>query len=103
MAEERDGGNMMGEVKLKRCPFCRSKAEYLQTNCDATDRRSVVMYFRIRCHKCHVSPDDACGRVEVMLTTDGELAIISDDRPSAEKAWNRRGFDDGETADEPGD
>lgn len=103
MAEERGGGDMMGEVKLKRCPFCGSKAEYLQTNCDATDHRSVVMYFRICCHKCNASPDDACGRVEVRLTMGGELAIISDDRSNAEKAWNRRGFDDGETAGEPGD
>lgn len=93
----------MGEVKLKQCPFCESEAEYLQTDCDATDHNSVVMFFRICCHKCNASPDDAWGRVEVRLTMGGELAIIRDDRPNAEKAWNRRGSDEGETAGEPGD
>lgn len=88
---------------LKRCPFCGGEAEYFQTDCDATDHRSVVMFFRICCHKCNASPHDACGRVDVRLTMGGELDIISDDRPSAEKAWNRRGFDDGETAGGPGD
>lgn len=103
MAAKCGEGDMMGEMKLKRCPFCGGEAEYLQTDCNTADRHLAVMYFRICCHKCNASPDDAYGRVEVMLTTGGELAIISDDRPSAEKAWNRRGFDDGETAGEPGE
>ena len=93
----------MGELKLKRCPFCKRDAEYLQTACNKTDRNSVVMYFRIQCHKCRSSPDEAGGRVDVRLSLDGELVMIRDDRQKAAKAWNRRGFDDAETAGEPGD
>ena len=87
---------------LKQCPFCGSDAEYLQTDCNTTNHNSVVMFFRICCHKCNVSPDDARGRVDVRLTMGGELAIISDDRPNAEKAWNRRVKDGQETQDAAG-
>lgn len=93
----------MGELKLKRCPFCKRDAEYLQTACNTTDHNAVVMYFRIRCRRCGSSPDDASGRVEVRLSLGGELDIIRDDRKKAAKVWNRRGFDDAETAGESGD
>jgi len=79
-------------IGLKPCPFCGAKAEFFQTSCDAYDS-SVGMYFRIRCHKCRSTRDDASGRIEVRLSLDGELNILRDDRQEAANVWNKRGED----------
>lgn len=83
----------MSEIKLKPCPFCGGKAEYLIT--ENYNRCATQGWkFGIHCTKCMVALPMRDFTVTVDLTSDGELVSQKDEREKAADMWNRR-VDDG--------
>ena len=80
----------MSDIKLKPCPFCGSKAGFIQTAYGTTDHNSASLSFSIRCVKCSATAPNAIGKIAINLLEDGTLNTWHDDREKAADAWNRR-------------
>lgn len=79
----------MSEIKLKPCPFCGGKAEYLIT--ENYNRGTTQGWkFGIHCTKCMVSLPTRDFTVTVDLCGSGELLSLKDEREKAADMWNRR-------------
>lgn len=79
----------MEEIKLKPCPFCGGKAEYIiNSNYDRFTTHG--WQFGIQCTNCMTELPMRDFIVTVNLKSDGEIAVAKDDRKKAADMWNRR-------------
>lgn len=79
----------MSEIKLKPCPFCGGKAEYLITE-NYNLGRTQGWKFGVACTKCMVALPMRDFTVTVDFTIDGEIVSKKDERKKAADMWNRR-------------
>ena len=79
----------MDEIKLKPCPFCGGKAEYIiNTNYERCTTHGWK--FGIKCTNCMTELPIKDFIVTVDLESNGKIAFAKDDRKKAADMWNRR-------------
>lgn len=78
----------MADIKLKPCPFCGSKAEFVTTT-SGYQNDSRIIGFQIRCTKCKIEYPKRY-EVRVSLGRNGEIITDLDQRKEAVDAWNNR-------------
>ena len=79
----------MDEIKLKPCPFCGGKAEYIiNTNYERCTTHGWK--FGIKCTNCMTELPMKDFLVTADLESNGEIVFAKDDRKKAADMWNRR-------------
>lgn len=79
----------MDEIKLKPCPFCGGKAEYIinrNYECCITHGWQLG----IKCTNCMIELPTRDFIVTADLKSNGEIVFAKDDRKKAADMWNRR-------------
>lgn len=74
-------------MELKPCPFCGSKALFVQKAYGTKDGSEIS------CGKCFAKAPHSDGKVLVKIGPNGELFTWQDGRQEAVVAWNRRAND----------
>lgn len=76
-------------IELKPCPFCGGKAMfYVAANSSHGTWRGFS--FGIYCSKCDLAATTTKYKIEVELSSDGEILPTTDERALAAEIWNRR-------------
>ena len=79
----------MDKIKLKPCPFCGGKAAYIIYS-NYARCTTHGWQFGIKCTDCMTALPVRDFAVTVDLESDGEIALVKDDRKKAADMWNRR-------------
>ena len=78
----------MEEIKLKSCPICGGKAEFVVKS-NESSHYGAGFDFEVVCEKCKIVLPEIY-KMRFTLSKNGELDILTDERKSAADKWNKR-------------
>ena len=76
-------------TELKSCPFCGSKAKFIDYDFHVNEDNIYYLYYQLVCSGCGALPRTG-GYIAFVRNKNGNIDIRHDGRQASIDAWNRR-------------